>query len=39
MYMDVLQKLHILHEPRREKTCLRGLWPGKTHTGLLSHSR
>ena len=24
------------YEPRHEKTCLRGLRPGKTHTGLLS---
>ena len=24
-------------EPRHEKTCLRGLWPGNTQTGLLIH--
>ena len=26
-----------LNEPRHEKTCLRGVWPGKTQTGLLSY--
>ena len=25
------------YEPRHEKTCLRGLRPGRTHTGLRSH--
>ena len=25
------------YEPRHEKTCLRGLRPGKTQTGLLSY--
>ena len=25
------------YEPRHEKTCLRGLPPGKTQTGLLSY--
>ena len=25
------------NEPRHEKTCLRGLRPGKTQTGLLSY--
>ena len=29
--------LFLLFEPRHEKTCLRGLWPGKTQTGLHSH--
>ena len=27
----------VLNEPRHEKTCLRGLQPGKTQTGLLSY--
>ena len=27
-----------IFEPRHEKTCLRGLWPGKTQTSLLSYS-
>ena len=28
--------IEIRNEPRHEKTCLRGLQPGKTQTGLLS---
>ena len=30
-------KTHDKYEPRHEKTCLLGLRPGKTQTGLLSH--
>ena len=30
-------KNKILFEPRHEKTCLRGLRPGKTQTGLLNY--
>ena len=26
-----------INEPCHEKTCFRGLWPGKTQTGLRSH--
>ena len=29
--------LAMQNEPRHEKTCLRGLWPGKTQTNLLSY--
>ena len=29
----------IIHEPRREKTCLRGLRPGPTQTELEIHRR
>ena len=28
----------LMYEPRHEKTCLRGLRPGKTQTGLLSYT-
>ena len=38
---DVLNNLLVVfiirHEPRHKKTCLRGLRPDKTQTGLCSH--
>ena len=40
-YMTELTTMHatcrILFEPRDEKTCLRGLRPGKTETSLFSY--
>ena len=30
-------RIYILYEPHHEKTCLRGLRPGKTQIGLLSY--
>ena len=32
----LLSKCVVLYEPRHEKTCIRGLQPGKTQIGLLS---
>ena len=29
----------LTHEPRYEKTCLRGFRPGRTQTGLYNHRR
>ena len=36
MYILIVKRI-ILYEPCHEKTCLRGFWPGKTQTGLLSY--
>ena len=36
-YVSFAHSLLYLHEPRHEKTCLRGFRPGKTQTGLLSY--
>ena len=33
----VLWLKSLTYEPCHEKTCLRGFWPGKTQTGLLSY--
>ena len=40
LYLSVHVSIQWLrrYEPRNEKTCLRGLRPGKTKTGLLSYS-
>ena len=34
----ILASVTVCYEPRHEKTCLRVFWPGKTQTGLRSHS-
>ena len=36
-WQDFVSQKQYLFEPRYEKTCLRGLRPGKTQTGLLSY--
>ena len=35
--IGVWQRVYKVYEPRHEKTCLRGLRPGKSQTGLLSY--
>ena len=35
--LTTLPALQVMYEPRHQKTCLQGLGPGKTQTGLLSY--
>ena len=37
-FLKKLQVIAFIFEPHPEKTCLQGLRPGKTQTGLLSYS-